>query len=147
MKLAFFMFWNFTKVYWSRFLNCLSAGVFFAIKIRTIPRYWDVSYQPDGYGYGRLLLIHYEHYENKKEDAPIVSFVEVCRKIEGLNINLTKEFQEYVGISASSGLVKYLFGGFTIDIRQCQYDKCDIEWTEEIVKKPKLGKLCAELIK
>ncbi len=146
MRTSIRMIWAFLKEYWYRFRNCLAASLFYAIKVQVVPQFWEVSYQADGWGPGRLLLIHHGHYNEKKEDAPVVSFVECCRKFEGLGIVMEKTFVEYTGLDGQSELVKFWPGRFTVNVRQCQYDKCDIEYTEEIVKKPKLSGLCAELI-
>ena len=149
MKIALKILWAFGREMFYKVRNCFAATVWFVLKIKRPPQFWDVSYQPDGWGPGRLLFMHHLSWNQKlgKEDAPLASFVDLCDLVESRGVELEKGFVEYVGLDANSKKpMKFLGGRFQVNIRQCQYDKCDIEYAEEVVKKPKLSKLCADLI-
>ena len=141
------------KRYFSTARNMIFAYRWFNRNIKKLPEHWDLSFQDDSYGYGRLLFIHHSHYDDKKEIAPIVSFVELCKLSEEVGVGLKKEFMEYIGLDAYSknpvclkNRKNKIKAGFNLNIRQCQYDKCDVEYVEETKKVPKLIGLCADLI-
>ena len=143
-----------TKSTLFHFRNLLYAYVWYKKHIKQVPKFWEVSYQRDSFGYGRLLIIHHSQYDSGKEIAPLVSFIELCKTAGKIGVIFNKEFSQYVGIKATSknpiylkGRKKKIIAGFNLDITQCQYDKCDIEYVEETVKRPKLIGLCADLIK
>lgn len=112
---------------------------------RFVPGEWNISIQDAN----RLLIIHHSHYADRIEKKPLISFVNICNEIEKLGIKLDKEYTEYVGGSFdahSNTSTKLENCYFSIHIRQCQVDKCEIEYEEKITKVPVLSGFCQEAL-
>lgn len=89
----------------------------------------------------RLLIIHYNTKGDLLQEVPQLEFKNVCDIVESIfKVKLEKEFSgDY--LDANAYLPKY-----GIHIRQCQIDKCEIEYVEEVTKVAKLTGLCAEVL-
>ena len=91
------------------------------------------------------------------EGTDLNQFLEVVEAVERhFDVTLKRSFQDHLGVTdfyylGATGYVdgiEYRNGRFrpSIDIRMFGIDKCEIEYVEEVVKKPKLSGFCAEVI-
>ena len=113
-------------------------------KIRC-PEKWGVYISHDYY-YAQIMYIHHDI---NTERSPLESYKSICEQIEKYG-KLTKCFSNSCGMNsldADGDVITYKGGKIKFRIVQLQVDKCDIEWREEVVKKPILSGFCAEAIK
>ncbi len=111
-----------------------------------MPEHWSATFRFED---NRLLIINYSHAE-EKEEAPLISFKTLCNALSAAGYNVRKSVNDlgsdYIFLDAHSEYHKDDIS-FTIHIRQCQVDKCEIEYQEVTEKKAVLSGFCAEVMK
>lgn len=108
---------------------------------------WNVSIQFSFSISTRLLIIHYDHYENRLDEFPEKEYDNICKAIERQGIKIKREFCPSLENGYLDGTGYWEKHRLGIHIRQCQIDKCEIDYIEETKKVPILKGLCAELVK
>ena len=109
-----------------------------------LPENWQASYN---FSDNRLIIIHYE---SENEEAPLISFKQICDIASNAGIILKKDtayFGESLVFLDATAKYKIEDCEFKIHIRQCQVDKCEIEYKEVLEKKAVLTGFCAEVLK
>lgn len=124
-----------------------SAKFYDKYLVNQLPENWKYCYCKGNsiYEFGRLLLISHA---DTKEDKPLITFKKLVDYLENLGYEFDKSFEEYYGFNAyQKDNVEMFDGKFKLHVRQLQYDKCEIEYVEELTKRPVVKGFCAEVLK
>ena len=114
---------------------------------RDIPKNWNILLQYDFNFRTSLLFIHYDHYEDRIENFPQKSYDNLVNSIEKQGVKMKREFVPSLDSGYLDADGYYKEYKLKIRVRQCQIDKCEIEYIEETKKVPILKGLSAELVK
>lgn len=100
-----------------------------------------------GFGANERIMI-----VSSTNESTLAEFVEICNIVEEhFDIILDKSFEGWIGEGHEymNATDRFHIDGkaVEIDIRKFNIDKCEVEYVDEVVKKPVVSGFCAEVLK